>query len=96
MKTASLSKVKNELSKYVEQARRGEPVRILLRGVPVADLVPVAVGDESADEARLHDLERRGVIRRGSGRWPRELDVPGPRVRGGSAVDALLAERRTR
>jgi prevent-host-death family protein len=93
---ASLTRVKNELSRYVEYVRRGEVVRILVRGVPVADLVPIAGVDEGADEPRLRELERRGVIRRGRGTWPRELDSPGPRVEGNDAVSALIAERRTR
>ena len=42
MKQAKLSDVKDRLSRYVERARKGEPVRILVRGVPVADLVPIA------------------------------------------------------
>ncbi len=38
MKVVNLSEAKNNLSRYVEQARRGERVRILVRGVPVAQL----------------------------------------------------------
>lgn len=98
MKTASLTDAKNDLSRLVERARRGERVRILVRGVPAADLVPVGADAPPASdgwtEAELQELERKGVIRRGRGGFPSELSRPGPRVRNGSAVQALLDERR--
>ena len=87
MKTANLSDVKDDLSQWVERVRRGERVRILVHGVPAADLVPVEVGGE------LAELERLGVVRRGTAGWPKELDEPGPRVPGDSAVAALLRDR---
>lgn len=73
-------------------------MRILVRGVPAADLVPVerASGNER-DEDELTQLETLGLVSRGvaqSTRDERELDRPGPRVRGGSGVEALLAQRR--
>jgi prevent-host-death family protein len=92
MKTASLSEVKNDLSRYVDHVRRGATVRILVRGLPVADLVPVVSGEVSSEE--LEDLERRGVIRQGKGGFPSELEKPGPKVKRGSAVDLLLEDRR--
>jgi prevent-host-death family protein len=96
MKVAKLSDVKNELSHYVELVRRGEHVRILVRGVPVADLVPIAEAgpDMGFSEDETARLEREGIIRRGMAGWPRDLDAPGPRVRGKAAVDAVLRERR--
>lgn len=98
MKVASLTNVKNELSRYVDEVRRGGRVRILVRGVPVADIVPVessfddGAGGFSAEE--LVDLEKRGVIRRGSTSASVELSRPGPRVGGDAGVRAVLAERR--
>jgi prevent-host-death family protein len=98
MKSASLTSVKNELSRYVERVRRGERIRILLRGRPVAELVPVAPWTEPEwDERDLIDLERAGVVRRGRALTQREertLAAAGPRVRDGRAVEVLLAERR--
>ena len=88
MKTANLSDVKNDLSRFVELVRRGERVRILVHGVPAADLVPVEVGGE------LDELVRQGVIRRGARGWTKELEAPGPRVPGDAAVQALLRDRR--
>ncbi len=48
MEKANLSDVKDGLSAYVERVRKGHRVRILVRGVPVADLVPI---DTSVDDA---------------------------------------------
>src|SRR5262245_58263892 len=97
MKVAKLTDVKNELSRYVEHVRRGGTVRILLRGVPVADIVPLGAAhgpDDDWTEAEIADLERRGIIRRGGRRRASELDRPGPRVRDDAGVEALLRERR--
>ena len=46
MEQAKLSDVKDGLSRYVEKVRKGARVRILVRGVAVADLVPI---DTKAD-----------------------------------------------
>lgn len=99
MRRANLADVKNDLSRYVSAARRGVRVRILVRGVPAADLVPIehhATPGED-DPSELAELERLGLARRGAGITPgdlRDLQRPGPAVRGGRAVEALLAERR--
>ncbi len=93
MKTANLSEVKDRLSAYVEMVREGERVRILVRGVPAADLVPVEMDLE--DEEWLVELERRGVIRRGTAPLDPMLFEPGPKV-SGSPSDDLVRERRKR
>lgn len=95
MKVAKLSDVKNDLSRYVDHVRGGGKVRILHRGVPVADLVPISRprDDGSAVDWNLEELERRGMVTRGQTRASAQLDKPGPRVRGKSIVDTLLDER---
>jgi prevent-host-death family protein len=93
MKTAKLSEIKDKLSAYVSMVRDGERVRITVRGVPVADLVPIELDPD--DEERLAELERRGVIRRGSGELDPMLFKPGPKVQG-SPSDDLIRERRER
>jgi prevent-host-death family protein len=101
MKIANLAEVKNDLSRFVADVRRGGRVRILVRGVPAADLVPVerVSGTRESDDAELSELELLGLVRRAAAsptaKDTRELDRPGPRVRGGRAVEALLAERRS-
>jgi prevent-host-death family protein len=72
VKVAKLSDVKNELSRYVELVRKGGRVRILVSGVPAADIVPI--DEASADwTPDLVALERSGTIRRGKAGVAREL-----------------------
>jgi prevent-host-death family protein len=95
MKMVSLSEAKAHLSRHVERARHGESVRIQVRGVPVAELVPIS--DESsgkADDGDLRELERAGLIRRGKGQLPELIFKPGPSVRGKGVVATLIDERR--
>ncbi len=95
MRRATVTEAKNGLSALLAQVRAGETIEIVDRGVPVARLEPVApLGDD--DEGRLARLERAGVIRRGTGKVPREiLEEPGPKLpEGVSLVEALLEERR--
>jgi prevent-host-death family protein len=93
MKMVSLSEAKANLSRHVDRVRHGESVRIQVRGVPVAELVPV--DDSSRGNAgELRELERAGLVRRGRGAFPEELLKPGPAVRGKGAMAALLDERR--
>jgi prevent-host-death family protein len=96
VKLANLSDVKNDLSRYVDSVRKGGRVRILVRGVPAADLVPVVEhgSDTGFSAAEASELERQGVIRRGKAGWPKELDRPGPRVPGRAAIDGVIRERR--
>lgn len=96
MKVAKLTDVKNDLSRYVNQVRRGGRVRILVQGVAAADMVPVqgAVSGEDGD-AMLDDLERRGIVRRGRGVFPREVLRRGPAAKGQPASTELINERRS-
>ncbi len=93
MQTTNLTDAKNRLSELVERARSGERVRILVRGTPAADLVPIATAGAGGDEDRLASLERRGLIVRGRGAFPELLLEPGPRPRGEPASATLLTER---
>lgn len=95
MKMVTLSEAKANLSRHVERARHGESVRIQVRGVAVAELVPVTdktPGDVDLNE--LQDLERAGLVRRGHGALPEEILKPGPAVRGKGVMVTLLDERR--
>jgi antitoxin (DNA-binding transcriptional repressor) of toxin-antitoxin stability system len=97
MAAAPLSVVKNELSRYVARARRGERIRILVRGIAVAELGPIDTVPESdpLEEARLRELERRGVIRRGKGGLEPGILKPGPRPRGRPTSELVIEERRS-
>ena len=98
MEVTNLTDAKNRLSELVEKARGGEPVRILVRGVAAVDLVPVrGASSDDDEERRLAELERRGVLRRGSGVIP---DFVGRAVRsapiGPLVSDAVLEDREDR
>lgn len=97
MKKASVTETKNRLSAILDQVREGETYLILDRGKPVARIEPVRGSESrSRDEARLADLERRGLIRRGKGRIPDEFfkTRPAKLPRGVSVLAYLLEERR--
>lgn len=97
MKEAKISDVKNQLSRYLALVRKGEVVRILDRDVPVAQIVPIArPSGAAAGPEVLADLERKGLIRRGSGRIPRRLLARNPPGRSAGVLAALLDERRER
>ncbi|MGA7274944.1 MAG: type II toxin-antitoxin system prevent-host-death family antitoxin [Candidatus Udaeobacter sp.] len=94
MTTTSLTEAKNNLSKLIKKVRHGESVLILDRNIPVARLEPLPPGSGEADEARLAELERQGVLKRGKGKVPKDFWTrPRPKLKG-SAVEALLQERK--
>lgn len=97
MRTVNLTDAKNHLSKYVDSVREGERIRILVRGVPAADLVPVEtsrLGDDG-EELHLQTLERRGVIHRGTGQLDRDLLLLPPGGGGRPLSDLVIEERRS-
>lgn len=97
MKQAKISDLKNNLSRYIAYVRKGGVVRVMDRERPVADLVPLTRGEPGDGEidAILTDLERKGLVSRGSGTLPKGfLDRPLPKPKA-SVVEALLDERRS-
>lgn len=97
MKSASVTDVKNNLSRYLDLVKSGEPVLITERGIVIARIESVrAQQGETADQARLARLERAGIIRRGRP-ISRKLinEAPPSGVKGASAVQAVLEERRS-
>jgi prevent-host-death family protein len=95
MKIASITETKNRLSALLDKVRHGETILIMDRDRPVARLEPVGADERVDPQGRLAQLERAGVIRRGSGKAARLiLDKRPPRIAGGASVlRALLAER---
>lgn len=95
MKQVGVAELKKKLSEYLARANAGEEIVVASRGRPVARLVPptpAATDDE--EERRLLDLQRRGLIRLGTGKipddfWDRER-VEDPE---GLLLAALLEER---
>jgi len=98
MKEAKISQVKNHLSRYLQLVRQGEVVRILDRNVPVAQIVPIrSPGPERTVGAEaLLEMERKGLIRRGTGRLDREILETDPPGKPCGVMDALIAERAAR
>ena len=93
MKVAKVSELKASLSKYLARVKAGEEVVVTERGTPVAKLVPIppAEGDE---EQRLERLEREGVLKRGTGKLPKDFwDRPRAKDPEGRALKALLEDR---
>ena len=95
MLTESLTNVKNQLSRFIDRVRKGERVRILVNGIPAADLVPIGDFEESpsSDALGLAALEREGVLRRGTGAIPAALLESGPEAPG-TPLSALVQEER--
>jgi antitoxin (DNA-binding transcriptional repressor) of toxin-antitoxin stability system len=90
MKKASVSDLKNQISRYLDYVKHGETVLVLDRRIPVAELKPVTGKSSSG---KLVALERKGIIRLGSGKIPEKFfkkKLSGKRAR---ILDALLEER---
>jgi antitoxin (DNA-binding transcriptional repressor) of toxin-antitoxin stability system len=95
MKKAKIAELKNSLSRYLEHVRGGGTVMVFDRDQPVALLVPLPHGprDGPGPAERLARLERRGLIRRGTGGLPGWLGRRRPPRFRGSVLRDLLRER---
>jgi prevent-host-death family protein len=94
MKTASVTELKAQLSRYLRMVRRGSEVQILDRGVPIARLV--AISEPSADSDRLERLARAGIVRRGTGQLGWLLEEPPMRTTSAKLAEALNEDRADR
>ncbi len=92
MKQATVSNLKNQLSHYLRFVKRGEAVRVLDRGVPVAEILPLS-RKTAAPNDRLHVLEGKGVIRRGDPVRLRRFVPVG--IGNTGVLESLLEERRS-
>ncbi|HEV8614898.1 MAG TPA: type II toxin-antitoxin system prevent-host-death family antitoxin [Methylomirabilota bacterium] len=94
MKRAKIGELKNNLSRYLDHVKTGGSVLVLDRDEPIARLVPLhGSRDDSSGRDRLAILERRGVVRRGTGAGPRSLGKPRRLKLRGSVLRELLRER---
>jgi prevent-host-death family protein len=85
--------LKARLSEYLARVQAGEEIVVADRGRPVARLVP-AVPNDLTEDARLRDLQRRGLIRLGTGAVPEEYwSMELPEDPNGLLRAALEAER---
>ena len=82
MKSVKIAQLKSELSRYLRDVRRGEPLTVLDRMTPVARLVPMDTGDDV-----VITIPAPGTPAPGRVRFPAPLrGVP-------DIVTLLLAER---
>jgi prevent-host-death family protein len=88
-----ITKLRADLSRYVDAARRGEEVVITDRGKPVAKLV--AVSGSQRQMSRRQRLAAEGVLILGKGRIRGVLRRPprGNPELGAGVLRALLEER---
>lgn len=95
VKRAKIAELKNNLSRFLDQVRHGETVLVIDRDQPIAQIVPLhgRPARKGADEERLTRLERRGLIRRGSGALPDWLGKRKPPRLRRSLLRDLLVER---
>ncbi len=95
VKTATISYTKNHLSALLEQVKRGETVTILDRTKPVARMVPVESSGDVDWDRKLDDLERRGIVRRGTGKIPDWIlrETPPATPNGFSFANEIRKER---
>ncbi|MFN8628111.1 MAG: type II toxin-antitoxin system prevent-host-death family antitoxin [Candidatus Binatia bacterium] len=98
VKEAQISEVKNQLSRYLALVRRGEVVRILDRNRPIAQIVPIgrAVEGRPVGTEALAEMERKGLIRRGTGPIDRNILEADPPGQPAGVLAALLEEREAR
>lgn len=94
VRPVKIAELKNRLSYYLRRVQRGESILVCDRDRVIARIErvdPHAPGAES-DTEWLDRLERRGVIRRGTGKLSRQWLARRPAV-GVDIVAALLRER---
>jgi len=95
MKSAKVSELKANLSRYLARVKRGEEVVVTERGEPIAKLVPLPPA-EDAEMARLRRMEQEGLVRIGTGKLPADFwDWPRPADPEGRLLKALLEDRET-
>jgi prevent-host-death family protein len=94
MTRVSVSELKAQLSRYLQEVRRGGEVEILDRGVPVARLTALPHLNGGGEERRER-LVRAGVLRPGRGGSSTILDLP-PLELSAGIVEALDEDREDR
>jgi prevent-host-death family protein len=92
MVNVGVAELKAHLSEYLARVQDGEEIIVADRGRPVARLVPPPAYEAGNEERRLLDLQRRGLIRVGTGGVPDgfwEIErVPDPTGNVRAAVEA--------
>ncbi len=91
--TAGIAQLKAKLSEHIAMVERGEEVVITVRGRPVARIIRIEPA-ETEEEARLHRLAAKGLIRLGRKHSPRRpLPEPIEGIPEGALVEAVREDR---
>jgi prevent-host-death family protein len=94
MTQVGIAELKARLSEYLARVQEGEEIVVADRGRPVARLIPADRYAESEEGSRLLDLQRRGLLRMGTGNLPAAFwGMERPDDRHGLVRAALEAER---
>lgn len=94
MMQIGIAKLRAHLGEYLKRVENGEEIIVADRGRPVARLVPNRWQKGGDEDARLLDLQRRGIIRLGAGYIPDEVfEMERPEDPHASVRAALEAER---
>lgn len=89
-----IAELKARLSEYLARVQAGEEIVVADRGRPVARLVSPVPYTASEEDLRLLDLQRRGLMRMGSGVLPDDFwDLERPEDTEATVRAALEAER---
>jgi prevent-host-death family protein len=95
MKRASVTDAKNRLSALIDHVRHGESVIIEDRGVPVAQLNPIAARAAGADQDRVARLVRQGILRPPISTAPgKSLDIAPPKSKRRVSLSRLVLDER--
>ena len=92
MKRATISELKNQLSRFLNYVKEGEPVVVLDRGHPIADIFPRRAKDCKGEE-QMDRLESLGIIKRGSPDVIKKYHPPRRVSKSTGLLQTLLEER---
>jgi antitoxin (DNA-binding transcriptional repressor) of toxin-antitoxin stability system len=90
MKKASVSDLKNQISRYLDYVKQRETVLVLDRNIPMAELKPIT---SKSSSGKLIALERKGIVRLGSGKVCEKFFKEKLRGKRAKTLEALLDER---
>lgn len=97
MKTVQIGELKNKLSRYLCEVRKGEEIIVRDRDLPVAKIIPY-VPDSIEEQERI--LIATGAMRPAKNPpedrekfWKEFWEMPAPKVSKDVAIQALLDER---
>jgi antitoxin (DNA-binding transcriptional repressor) of toxin-antitoxin stability system len=95
LKTVKIGELQNRPSYYLRRVQRGESILVCDRDRVIARIERVSqeASVPASDAQWLDRLERRGMIRRGSGKLSRAWLAKRPRVKADVVAEALLEQR---